>query len=229
MTHHGSRRVGRVSFVLAAAALLAGCGGLSRTVSRKLLSDISIENKLQLFESENDVAIAIDEREQLLREGQGLRKQRAVVEDQLEDAEGDLKRAEDKNDAKAQVVAALAIEVIESKLAYLDAQEDALDVRLDAQDDLTRVALAKYELAKAKIVRRNNVSGASDLDVDEFEEQVDEAVERARDAQKDAAEAQAQVEAASAKWLELRAKLEKESGGGLGNPWAEDTSTWGWQ
>ena len=40
------------------------------------------------------------------------------------------------------------------------------------QDALITVAWARYELAKAKLVKKNNVRGASDVDLTDFEEQV---------------------------------------------------------
>mgnify|MGYP001599717660 CR=1 FL=1 len=205
------------------------CGGLSQTVDRRLLRDIGIENKLQLFEAENEVSIALDEREQLVREGQRLQRQVALTEAQRSDAEDDGKRASSKGDTKAEALAKLAVEVLGLKLAYLEEALDLLDERLDAQERLTQVALAKFELAKAKIVKRNNVSGASGLDLADFEEQVDGCVAQAKVAQQDLARVEKGVDEARARWIAAREKLQKQSGGGLGSTWAEDTPTWGWQ
>ena len=66
----------------------------------------------------------------------------------------------------------------------------ALKEKLSAQDDLVRVAYAKYELAKARLVKKNNVRGADEIDLADFEMQVDDYVERARDAQADVAAAE---------------------------------------
>lgn len=225
----GRRALQRRGWALSFAWCVGGCSGLGHTVDRHMLRDISIENKLQLFEAENELAIAVDERENIIREGQQVRRQKDATLAGVDDAREDRGRAADKADAKAEALAALAIEVLELKIEFLNAMLDHIDDRLNAQEDLTRVALAKFELAKARIVKRNNVSGASGIDLADFEAQVDRCVETARDAQRDVSRAEAEVAQARAKWISERARLEKQSDGGLGSAWAEDEPAWGWQ
>lgn len=88
------------------------------------------------------------------------------------------------------------------------------------------VALAKFELAKAKLVKKNNVRGAQDIDLVDFEEQVDKYIERAMESRADLAEREKEVDAFKQQWFKSRDDLMAKSGGGVGSPWAEDSALW---
>jgi chromosome segregation ATPase len=204
-----------------AALVLGGCGGLSHTVDRDLLRDVTIENKLQLFDAENEVSIAVDESEQVQRRLRTLRAQMGEMREQLKSYDADIERAKTKKDAKAQEIATLARGVGEKKIDYLESSIALVRDQLEAQELLVRVAEAKFELAKASLIKKNNVRGAAKIDVEVFEKQVDGAVNKAKEAQKELAEPEKEVATAKAEWLTGRAALEKASGGGVGSPWAE--------
>ncbi len=207
--------------------MVGGCAGLGSTVDRDLLAEITIENKLLLFDAENDVAIAIDERERLAREIYQARMDIVDAEAQVDETYDDEDRAEAKGDDKRAQLSAMARDVFVLKIDYLDRNLALLRDKLDAQDGLIMVAKAKYELAKAKLVKRNNVRGAQDIDLAEFEEQVSDYVEAAKDTMVDLAEFEKEVEAYKKQWLSTRDQLMAASGGGLGSPWAEDSALWG--
>jgi hypothetical protein len=206
---------------------LLGCGGLSYEVDRNLLRDVSVENKLLLFDAENDVSIALDEQEMQQRKIRETRTQIRAMDTLEREAEADLDRAKAKKDPKAVDTASMSLDVLALKREYLEAHVDALREKLSAQDVLVRVALAKYELAKAKLVKKNNVRGADKIDLKDFEEQVDDIVASARDAQSDVAEAEKEAAQKRQAWLAARAKLEKTGAGGAGSPWADDATAWG--
>jgi chromosome segregation ATPase len=213
---------------LAIAALaLVGCGGLSHQVDRDLLKDITIENKLLLFDAENDVSIALDDREQIARRVRELRGDIRDAEAQIREAESDRDRALTKNDAKRADLAAKAKVIFEQKIDYLEASIDLLHDKLSVQEKVVVVAEAKFELAKAKLVKRNNVFGASRIEIADFEAQVDEAVAAAREAQQSLSEGEKAVASMREGWEKAREQLAKESGGGVGSPWAEDSAAWG--
>ena len=205
----------------------AGCGALSHTVDRDTLARLTIENKLLLFDAENDVSIAIDEKDKIQRELQLLREDRDDAFLQLRDAETDADRASEKGDEQRYQLAQRSGQVTELKLAYFDAYRDYLKERLFVQEDLIHVALAKYELAKAQLVKRNNLEGASDVDLADFEQQVDDVIEDAKDSQRDLKGEKQHAQKVRDVWLEARQKLSEESGGGFGSPWAEDGGAWG--
>lgn len=208
-------------------SLLIGCGSLSHTVDRELLADITIENKMMLFDAENDVSIAVDEKEQIQRDIRETKQDIQDAEAQITEANSDQKRAEQKNDAKAVELAELSREVFHCKVDYLEAHLDYLRERLHAQEGLVRVSLAKYELAKAKLVKRNNVRGAQDVELADFEMQVDAAVENAKETQTELSAVEKEVLTLRDVWKKEREALAQKSGGGAGSPWAEESASWG--
>jgi len=205
----------------------SACSSLGSTVDRDLLSEITIENKLLLFDAENDVAIAIDERERLAREIYQAKMDIIDAEAQVDETYDDEDRADAKGDDKRAQLSAMAREVFILKIDYLELNLAYLRDKLEAQDGLIMVAKAKYELAKAKLVKKNNVRGAQDIELADFEEQVSDYVQHAKDAMVDLSEFEKEVEAYKKQWLHTRDQLMAASGGGLGSPWAEDSALWG--
>jgi chromosome segregation ATPase len=146
----------------------------------------------------------------------------------IKEAKADAERAAEKGDANAQQVGDLAEETYDKKIDYLNERIGFLKRRLDAQERLIYVAWARYELAKAKLVKKNNVRGANDVEIPDFEEQVDKFVELAKEDTETLKQEEAQLAAAQQEWLAQREKLQAASGGGLGSSWVEDGSIWGY-
>jgi hypothetical protein len=205
-----------------------GCGGLSYTVDRDLLTEVSVENKLILFDAENDLSIQVDERENIRRQISELRQDIKDAESKIREAEQDIERAGQKNDAAAAQVGELARQTYFAKIDFLEEQLDLLRERMDMQERVVYVAWAKFELAKAKLVKKNNVRGASDIDLADFEAQVDKYVEKAKDDQERLKSVEEKVAAAEQAWIAQREQLRAASGGGQGSEWAEDGATWGY-
>ncbi len=204
------------------------CGGLSYTVDRDLLKDVSIENKLVLFDAENDVSIALDERESLKKQVSEARQDIVDAKAKIKEAKSDAERAAEKGDANAQSVGDLAEEAYDKKIDYLNERIGFLKRRLEAQERLIYVAWSRYELAKAKLVKKNNVRGANDVEIADFEEQVDKFVELAKEDTEALKQDEEALQAAQQEWLAEREKLQTASGGGLGSSWVEDGSIWGY-
>ncbi len=218
-----------MAFLLLAAISIHGCGGLSYQVDRDLLREVSVEHKLLLFEAENEVGIAFDEQEQIQRQIKDTRAEIAKAKALSVEAERDADRASDKNDGRAEQLALASREVLALKRDFLEARVTMLRKKLSAQDDLLQVALAKYELAKAKLVKKNNVEGAASLDLADFEEQVSKYVDAARASQATVSEYDKEAVVLRNAWQAARAKLEQSGGAGAASPWADDAAVWGAQ
>ncbi len=216
-----------VCVALASALSLAGCGGLAYTVDRKLLGDLAIEHKLTLFEAENEMFIAEDELEQLSRQAHEARVAIQRAEAGINESESDFERAQAKKDNAAAGLAQSAVAAQGKKIEYLDASLTLLSARLAMQAILVSVADARYELAKAKLVKRNNVRGAAEVMLEDFERQVDQYMEKAHARQADVDAAAKIADAKKNDWRAARQALSKASGGGLGSPWADDSLVWG--
>ncbi|MEO1174776.1 MAG: hypothetical protein AAFX94_22395, partial [Myxococcota bacterium] len=196
-------------------------------VPRDLLKEVSVENKLTLFEEENNVSIALDEREQVRREIQLVKDDIVDTDKQIDEAISDGERASDKGDGERERIAVMAEEVFALKKDFLYERIDLLRERLKVQEAFIYVAFSRYELAKAKLVKKNNVRGAQDVDIEDFEEQLADYVELAKEIQQDFSEREAEVEQIRKGWLAQREQLQKASGGGIGSAWAEDSALWG--
>lgn len=206
----------------------SACGGLSYTIDRDLLKDISIENKLILFDAENDVSIALDERESLKKQVNEARQDISDAKAKIKEARADAERAQEKGVANAQSVGDLAEDAYDKKIDYLNDRIGFLKRRLEAQERLIYVAWARYELAKAKLVKKNNVKGANDVEIADYEEQVDKFVELAKEDTEVLKREEAELNASQQEWLAQREKLQAASGGGLGSSWVEDGAIWGY-
>lgn len=213
-------------FLRTGVCLVVGACGLT-TVNRDYLRQLTIEQKLLLFDAENDVNIALDERENLRGQIRELKDAIAFADQQQAEADSDAERWSEKGRTEQAALARQAVEVFELKLEYLDAELDFLRTKLDVQDALIKLAWAKFELAKAKLVKSNNTQGAADIDLEDFEEQVTSVAERASDEKEDLKALRQETDAVRTQWESQRDRLAKASGGGVGSPWTEQSAGWG--
>ncbi len=214
----------RAAALLVTVVLGAGC---AKRVDRDLLRDLTVESKLVLFEAENEYSIALDEQEMLKRQINDLRAQVREIDALKTEADGDADRARARKDDKAAEVAKKAYDILDLKRRFVEQRVRVLKAKYGAQERLVKVAEAKYELAKAKLVKKNNVRGADKIDLADFEQQVDKKVEKARTAQAAVDEAEKEADAKKQEWLAARNQLESSAGGGASSPWADDASAWG--
>jgi hypothetical protein len=159
--------------------LLAGsCAAPSLTVDRDVLEKITIENKLLLFDAENELNIAIDTRDQVVDENEQIKEDIQRSKTKLEVAERDQEAFADKGDAERAKIAGFKATSEEARIDYLAARLEWARSRLDRERKKLIVAKAKFELAKASLVKKNNVPGASDIDLEDFQEQVKDCVDQ---------------------------------------------------
>lgn len=195
------------------------CGHL--TVDRDLLADVSIKQKLELFEAENEVSMALDDSEQTQRDIYEKKLELIEAEDNLEYFEDDIRHSLSKGTPNAAEISRQARKVEDNRIGYLRAELASLRLRQEMQRCLIDVAMAKFELAKAKLVKRSNLRGASGMELNDFEAQVDEYIAFAKDAQGKFGGSERVVKKAKDVWLKARSELHRSSGGSIGSPWSE--------
>ncbi len=148
------------------------------------------------------------------------------AEAQVGEADADASRAAEKSDQAKEQVARAAVEVFELKINYLE-ESRFLRAKLKAQDDLIRVAEAKFELAKAKLAKNNNVRGAAEIQLPDFEAQVD-SLGREREVHLSGPE---RLRGRGGRGEEAVARQAGPTDGGEWRwhryPWAEDSGLWG--
>lgn len=207
---------------MACVAALAACGSDPRLrVDGAVLEKITIENKLLLFDAENELDIALDDKDQVLDELEALDRRRAKVEEERARARRDIDLFRDKGNPERAEIAALQARAAEAQLEHLEAERKAALVRLEREERALVVARARFELAKARLVKRNNVPGAADLKLEDFEEQVERYQERVLDLDDELDEAQAEVDATEEAWSMAAARLRDESKGAYGSRWLD--------
>jgi hypothetical protein len=205
----------------ALALFLVSCAAPSLTVDKDVLEKITIENKLLLFDAENELNIAIDSRDQVVDEIEQIKEDIYKSKTKQEVAERDEEAFADKGDAERSKIAGFKATSEEARIDYLDARLEWARTRLERERERLIVAKAKFELAKASLVKKNNVPGASSIEISDFEEQVKDYEADVRDSDPDVAEAEAEMKTKEEAWLAASKSLRQATGGALGSRWID--------
>jgi len=202
--------------------MCACASGPRKRVDGKVLEKLTIENRLLLFDAENELNIAIDARYQVLDEIEQIKLDIERAKEKLDTARRDEELFADKGNAERVTVAALRAETQKTRIKYLEARLEWARRRLQVEDERLDVARAEFELAKARLVKKNNVPGASDIDIEDFEDQVANFEERVADADADVEEALAKLTEKEEAWVQASRALQQATGGALGSRFLED-------
>ncbi|MEQ9498975.1 MAG: hypothetical protein RIT81_18995 [Deltaproteobacteria bacterium] len=193
----------------------------SLRVDADVLDKITIENKLLLFDAENELNIAIDSRDQVVDEIAQIKDDIRRARKKQQVAERDSEVFADKGDNERAKFAALRAVTEESRIEYLEAYLAWSRERLVKERARLIVAKAQFELAKARLVKKNNVPGASDIELADFEAQVEEYKEDVNDTDEDIAAAEAEMAAKEEAWVAKSDQLAAATGGALGSRWLD--------
>lgn len=204
----------RALFALALLPLVLSCG-LRHRVDRDLLETVPPEDKLALFDAENDVLIAKDEREAALTDKEDAQR---AVDDAEKDVTAIRKRADAERDPRLRT---LLSTWADRKIAWREAEVDLCVARRDAADEALMAARARYERAKAQIVKERVPRKATDIDLKDFLGQVKDREADAADSRKDVDKARAERDKKRAAYDETSRQLQQLSGGAYGGPWAD--------
>lgn len=201
---------------------IAGClSAPSLRVDADVLDKITIENKLRLFDAENELNIAIDARDQVVDEIVQIKENVRRAARKREVAERDISVFERQNDRARLELAELRRDTADAHLDYLDARLEWARERLDRERRALIVAKARFELAKARLVKRNNVPGASDIDLADFEAQVERYQDDVGETAEQIEEAEVEMKAREQNWIAQSKALRQATGGALGSRWLD--------
>ncbi len=206
---------------LAAVALLAsGCGPkYALRVPDDVVKNLPFETRIELLEAENELAVAIDRRDESQNEILRARDHLRRGKERLRAAKDEVGNAED---AVSKEVAALAVAEAEARVTYLRAQQEVNVRRLDIEELALRCAVARYEQSRLEAARKAKVEGSEGLDPKKFEGQVtscDEEVAALRAELK--AEEQAEADAAKVAWEKEKTALAKKTFDARASPYVE--------
>ncbi len=203
-----------LAFVLAQST---ACG-LWHRVDRSRLNAIPNDEKLALFDAENGVYIARDEvltveraqkdaERALLR----ARRYRSVIDERKSSAGG----------VDTPSTLALLEEWNEKRVALRELEVDLVSERLDVAKARLWTARAEYEQAKAKLVKEKDPVEAESIDLEAFAEQLKARQETEAEEVAEMTELEAEVLALRAEYRKLGERLQRESRGAYGGPWAD--------
>ena len=199
-------------------ASLSACAGLSARVDRGALATVPNEELLVLFDAENGVYIARDEADLAGRT--------------LQDAKGSLQRARSYRDViAARRTSGASIDSVpvldllaawnDERIAMREAEVALRETELSTSDTRLWAARARYEREKARLVKDKNPSLGKDIDLERFDTQVKEWDEREGAAQAEIAAKNAIVVDKRARYFDLSRRLQEQSAGAYGGPWAD--------
>ncbi|MEO1334815.1 MAG: hypothetical protein AAFV29_04195 [Myxococcota bacterium] len=220
----GHVRIQRSLLLFAVLALgdIIACGTAPHLrVDADVLDKITIENKLRLFDAENELNIAIDARDQVIDEIAQIKDDVRRADKKREVAQRDVEVFESKGDGERVRLSELRRAAATARIEYLDARLEWARGRLDRQRRQLIVAKARFELAKARLVKKNNVPGASDIDLEDFEEQVKDYRAEVGETDEDIKEAEIEMKAREENWIAQSKTLQEATGGALGSRWLD--------
>lgn len=194
-----------------------GCGGLWHRIDRNDLDRIPNDEKLALFDAENEVIIAKDNIE--------------AVDRELADGREAIKKAREKlkflkdNDEVAGVASPEVLDLYREWAALrLDLREDEMRhaylKRKVAEENLW-LARARYELAKAQLVHDHDPERGSEVNIEGFENQVADREGGVAERMADLDESKVMQEEIRSRFDDVSRRLQEASGGAFGGPWAE--------
>lgn len=204
------------------ASLCACASGPRKRVDGKVLEKLTIENRLLLFDAENELNIAIDARYQVLDEIEAIKNDIERAKRKLETARRDVSTFEEKKKAEQVRIAKLREQTQKTRIKYLESRLDWARERLKVEDKRLVVAQAEFELAKARLVKKNNVPGASKITLKNFEDQVAKYEAKVEDAARNVDKALAKLTEREEAWIQTSRALQEASGGALGSRWLDD-------
>ncbi|HEY4220842.1 MAG TPA: hypothetical protein VGO62_05850 [Myxococcota bacterium] len=196
----------------------SSCAGLSHRVDRSLLDQVPNEELLLLFDAENAVYIARDEADLATRNEEDARKAlrranayKSLIDERRKsgaaiDSAAVLQLLEQWNDAR--------IDMRDKEVALREEELRTSDVRLWA-------ARARYEHAKAKLVKDFNPVGGANIDIKDFDAQVKDWEEKEAEVLKGLKEREDAMLTAREAYIALAVQLQQASKGAYGGPWAD--------
>ncbi len=200
--------------------LAAACGPrYGMRVPDAMVTKLPYETRIELLESENDLALAIDRMDEASNEILRTR-------DALRRAKGRESAAENEEDRApdeaSREVAKLAIEEARSRVEYLRAKQ-RLNVGLREVEELAlRCAFARFELARLQAARKAKVEGSEELDPKEYEAQVSECETEVKEERTTLAADTAQEKTAREAWEVKKATLAKKTFDARASPYVEN-------
>lgn len=206
----------RLTFVLAVAAAVSACG--IKRVPGNILEKLPYEAKIELLESENDLALAVDRLDEAKNEWNRTRDQIRRAKDRLDAAKSEVSNAADDTSRE---VAELAVEEAKKRVEWLRASQRINGKEEDLAEKNLDCAYARYEQARLAAARKAKLEGSEALDPEVFQAQVTKCEEQYAEMKENLKESNTEAEQFRADWDAARAALAKKTFDARASPFVE--------
>ena len=195
----------------------SACAGLWYRVDRSQLDRIPNDEKLDLFDAENEVIIAKDNIEAVER---NIADGRRLVDKARKKVEL-LKDNTDVAGINSADVLTLYREWAEARLKMREDNMRHLYLKRKASEAQLWLARARYELAKAKLVQNFDPERGNSINIKNFENQVADREKIVADFLQQIDQSRAMLEEFRIRYDDVSKRLQEASGGAFGGPWVE--------
>lgn len=205
-----------VSLLVSALVVLTGCG--IKRVPQTILEKLPYEAKIELLESENDLALAVDRLDEARAEVNRTRDQIRRAKDRYSAAKSEVNAAQD---ALSREVAELAVLESDARVEWLRARQ-RVNVREESLADQNMTcAMARYEQSRLTAARKAKLEGSEDYDPAAFEQQVKDCDAAYVELKTKLTETNTEAEAVRAEWDKARAALARKTFDARASPFVE--------
>jgi hypothetical protein len=207
-------------FVSVALALtFSACGpSYGVRVPPDMLGSLTYENRVDLLEPENEVALAVDKLDEaendVERTRQSLRRAKSRAQGAHEE-EGQAK------DDPSREVASLAIAEAESRIEYLRAKQEVNLRERRAEELNVRCALAHFEESRLQVLRKYKIKGSERLRPDDFTRQSKECQAELARLRDEVGETLKAAQAAEQTWTTHKTAVAKRTFDARASPYVE--------
>lgn len=202
--------------VILVAVASSACG--IKHVPGDVLEKLPYEAKIELLESENDLALAVDRLDEVRNEVGRARDQIRRAKDRLKAAESEVGAAQD---AVSKEVAQLAVTESEKRVDYLRAHQRVNVKDEDLAEKNLTCAFARYEQARLAAARKAKLEGSEKLDPAQFEQQVKDCEASYAELKEKMKETSAEADQFRTEWDAARATLAKKTFDARASPYVE--------
>lgn len=206
----------RLSTVMVLAVLSSACG--IKRVPGNILDKLPYEAKIELLESENDLALAVDRLDEAENEVNRTRDQIRRAKERLDAAKSEVGNAQDDTSRE---VAQLAVVEAEKRVEWLRASQRINGKEWDLAEQNLDCAYARYEQSRLAAARKAKLEGSEELDPEVFQAQVTRCEEDYAALKEKLKESSAEAEQFRTEWDEARAALAKKTFDARASPFVE--------
>lgn len=202
--------------LVVALAALGACG--VKRVPQTILENLPYEAKIELLESENDLALAVDRLDEARAEVARTREQIRRAKDRYSAAKSEVSAAAD---ALSKEVAELAVVESDARVEWLRARQ-RVNVREESLADQNMTcALARHEQSRLTAARKAKLEGSEDYDPAVFDQQVKDCDTDYVALKEKLKETNTEADAVRAEWEKARSALAKKTFDARASPFVE--------